>query len=73
MSNEMNAGCFNPEAVRQMGYDAATNYTDELNQYNASIAAHDKEAARDILRRHGGLIALCVKCGYQQQTQGAKQ
>jgi len=73
MSNKINAGGYNPEAMRQMGYDAATNYTEELNQYNARIAEHDKAAAQDILRRHGGLIALCAKCGYQQQTQGMKQ
>lgn len=66
-SNNAAVPGYTPELLEGLGYDAATDYTDELNQYNAAVRDHNKPAAVELLRRHGGLIALCAKCGYQQQ------
>lgn len=48
-------------------YDQNTDYQAELDQYNRHIDAGQQDAARDLLKRHGGVISLIGKIEYQRR------
>ena len=69
MSKNVNTGVpgYTPQMLEDMGYNPEIDYLAEIDRYNELVAKKDHAAAREMQRRHGGMIPFVMKAGYQQQ------
>lgn len=55
------------------GYDGNIDYTKEVELWNKATEEGDKQAQRELLDRHGGIISLIAKRQYQRDRREALQ
>lgn len=54
---------------KRYNYDPSTNYEDVLVEIS-DLLPMDKEAAVEVMRKHGGMISIYGKRGYQKRLKG---